>query len=640
MSPNLSTTGPQKRALFLLMLTFFISGSLFAQYQSYRVQSDETLDSVAQKFEVSKTAILSLNPDINGLQVAGKVIIIPPKETNAQTPTASTVWFKQYRVKSKETLYSLAKRNNISIEDIKRYNPYLYNEELGVNDLIKIPVFSEGTDNLNASVQTSTFKNLIHVVMPKETKWGIAHKYGMTVKQLDSLNPLALELHPGQVLKVLNPATENVNEDLFYYYQVKPKETFYSLTRRLEISRDSLITLNPILKELGLQAGMELKIPKASGYFSTHKNETKKILNLANHLTNFSTKNVAVMLPFNLQKIEASSVDRRAVLKKDKVLQIALDMYSGIKMAIDSVQKLGISVNAHVFDTETNPQRIEEILSANSFRSTDFIIGPLLSDNIEKVAKNLERKHVAIFSPLTSGNLYSSDNIVQTRPSKLVKQKVLTSYIDSLKAGKNLLILNDEKHEFFTQKFLAHFPSARRVTKEKKTYLQSGDLTRLLDKNRPNWVVLESSDYGDISNTVTYLNAALSNYDIRLFTSDKNYVYDVEVPGQYLSHLNFTYSSIDKSDLGKIHTTFVKMYQDKYGVTPNQYAVRGFDVTFDALLRSAAANDIFQGLEEIEGTTEQVQNRFNYHKKMIGGYYNNAVYLIKFGKDLQLKVLN
>src|SRR5699024_3882767 len=107
---------------------------------------------------------------------------------------------------------------------------------------------SDGTDNLNASVQTSTYKNLIHVVMPKETKWGIAHKYGMTVKQLDSLNPLALELHPGQVLKVLNPATENVNEDLFYYYQVKPKETFYSLTRRLEISRDSLITLNPILK--------------------------------------------------------------------------------------------------------------------------------------------------------------------------------------------------------------------------------------------------------------------------------------------------------------------------------------------------------------------------------------------------------
>src|SRR5699024_2329166 len=133
MPANLHLTGSQKKTCLLLLLTFLISGSLFAQYQSYRVQSDETLDSVAQKFDVSKTAILSLNPDIKGLNVAGKVIIIPPKETNAETPTASTVWFKQYRVKPKETLYSLAKRNNISVDDIKRYNPYLYNEELGVD---------------------------------------------------------------------------------------------------------------------------------------------------------------------------------------------------------------------------------------------------------------------------------------------------------------------------------------------------------------------------------------------------------------------------------------------------------------------------------------------------------------------------
>src|SRR5699024_1995917 len=113
------------------------SGSLFAQYNSYLVQKGENIDSLTQKFKVSKNALLKLNPDIRKGGIAGKVIVIPPHEANENTPTNSSVYFKEYRVKNKETLYSIAKHNDISVEDIKKFNPYLYKEELGANDMIR-----------------------------------------------------------------------------------------------------------------------------------------------------------------------------------------------------------------------------------------------------------------------------------------------------------------------------------------------------------------------------------------------------------------------------------------------------------------------------------------------------------------------
>src|SRR5699024_5272500 len=147
------------------------------------------------------------------------------------------------------------------------------------------------------------------------------------------------------------------------------------------------------------------------------------------------------------------------------------------------------------------------------------------------------------------------------------------------------------EHQLFTNKILAHFAGAKLVTREKVDYLKQSDLEKLLDKNRPNWVIMETDDYGDVINAVSYLNTLHTRYKIRVFTSDKNQYYD-DVPNIFLSHLNFTYTSVNKTGFYKKDNSFVKAYIQKYGITPDSYAIRGFDVTFDALLRSASARDI------------------------------------------------
>ena len=253
-------------------------------YKTHKVKKGETIESIAQKYKISEASIFRLNPDAKNKKIASTVLVIPTEEIVPTSEEGSSITFKQYQVKSKETLYSIAKTNDVSVDEIKKYNSYLLKEELGKGDLIKIPIFSEKkeTINYNESLSESSFSNVIHIVLPKETKYGIAQKYGLSVEQLNELNPTVFELKAGQLLTIVNKnkkAVSNHSQDdsnnRFQEYEVQPKETYYSLTRRFQVSKDSLLAWNPQLAQEGLEAGMTIKLPKKSNDLSVLNNSEK-----------------------------------------------------------------------------------------------------------------------------------------------------------------------------------------------------------------------------------------------------------------------------------------------------------------------------------------------------------------------------
>jgi len=615
-------------------------------YKTHKVQKGETVESIAQAYQISEASIYRLNPDTKDKRLSSSaVLVIPTEEIVPTSEEGSSVTFKQYRVKSKETLYSLAKNNDISIEEIKKYNPYLNDKELGENDLIKIPIFRKRKKvmNFNESLSESSFSNVIHIVLPKETKYGISKKYGLSVEQLDELNPGLLQLKAGQLLKIVNKNKKAVESQpdsnmhaRFQKYKVQSKETFYSLTRRFNVSKDSLVAWNPQLEKDGLQAGMSIKVPKEAKEFTPSINVKK--IDFEQMITNRNRKKIAVMLPLSLQKF-GGNTDKEEQLKSDKVLRIALDFYSGVQEAIDKAEGLGVYVDAKIYDTQRSKSKVSEIISKNDFSDTQLVIGPLLTSNVEEASRLLKNKNVPVLSPLTSGDLKGENNLIQTRPSDLMMEEALITYLDSLKQGKNILILADKKHQFIKDKLSYTIPEAKIVTQRKEDYLQQSDLTSLLDKDKENWVILEADDVALVTNSTSYLNALSKRYNIRLFTSNKTDTFEDEVPNQYLTNLKFTYASISKEYQKEPINEFIEIYKENYGVTPNKYAVRGYDTTLDALLRLAAANDFYESLN-IKGVSEYIENKFSYHKKMIGGFYNDAVYLMQYQENLELKVLN
>ena len=157
-----------------------------------------------------------------------------------------------------------------------------------------------------------------------------------------------------------------------------------------------------------------------------------------------------------------------------------------------------------------------------------------------------------------------------------------------------------------------------------------------------NLVFLETTNEGFASNVTSMLNA-FNGVDeeleierqIMLMTTNKNRAWDSEnVSNLSLSKLQFHYPSANKPLDANASNSFIRAYEQRYNTTPNRYAVRGFDLTMDVLLRLASDDDLYDAsTNDIE--TEYVENKFRYSKKMFGGYYNESFYILKM-QDLQI----
>jgi len=74
---------------------------------------------------------------------------------------------------------------------------------------------------------------------------------------------------------------------------------------------------------------------------------------------------------------------------------------------------------------------------------------------------------------------------------------------------------------------------------------------------------------------------------------------------------------------------FARSYRKRFGSDPDVYAVRGFDLTYDLLLKIAYKNDLI-GASKLIGETEYTGNKFNFVKNTASGYFNQASYIMGF----------
>ena len=94
--------------------------------------------------------------------------------------------FLTHKVKKKETLYGLARKYNVSIEQIKEFNPLIEKIGLKKRMQLKIPVYPIIEAPKAVPLKEGLEK---YLVQPKETKWRLAYRYGITIQELEQLNP-------------------------------------------------------------------------------------------------------------------------------------------------------------------------------------------------------------------------------------------------------------------------------------------------------------------------------------------------------------------------------------------------------------------------------------------------------------------
>jgi LysM repeat protein len=653
---------------FAIYLTLFLfTTTIFAQEKTvtHKVEKGETINQIAQKYRVTPFDIYQLNPDAQSGLKPNSILLIPIKATAKVVSTVAKIngRSQSHVVIAKETLYGIEKQYAVSDEELKRANPFLEKDGLQIGQILIIPSKTT-TIPSNNTLKTAVKKQdkyVYHDVLAKETKYFIAKKYGISIQELEKRNPEVIDNLPigyrltikgtapkSEIIieKVVEKATDKEEakeekqirkKDLtvveFVSYQVQPKETLYSLSKMFSVTQEELIALNPQLAT-GVEIGMVLRVPSKGSALSENKKEYKS---LSENVISGSRKRMVLLLPFNIAAIEGDTInstyDR---LKKDKFLNMTLDFYAGALIAIDSAKTLGFPIDVEIYDSrETkNSSDVASIIKDKNLENANAIIGPFYQSNAETTAQLLSATNVPVISPLSKDVGSPHANLFQTIPTSEVVKNAMFIYMRSKKG--NIIAVVDRKKESIIQYIKLYQKEVPFVAFKENGSVSAESLKSLLVKGRMNYVVMETGNTGMIKTTVATMLSVMPEYQVQLVILEPNETLDTdEIKFLNLMKLKLMYPSVTGDNISAEEVVFENKYKKINTIFPSDYATRGFDITFDTMMRLVQIESFEETVNSV--ATKQVGNKFEYYKKDGGGYTNKGVYIMYYDTDLTIK---
>ena len=133
----------------------------------YVVKSGDTLWSIARKYNLSVNELKALNNLSSNVLSVGQRLIVGKESSN------------DYVVSAGDTLWAIAMKFNVSVDDIKALNN-LSSNNLSIGMTLKIPLYSNKQNE----------ETNVYVVKSGDSLWSIARMFNSTVDEIKSLNGL------------------------------------------------------------------------------------------------------------------------------------------------------------------------------------------------------------------------------------------------------------------------------------------------------------------------------------------------------------------------------------------------------------------------------------------------------------------
>ncbi len=227
----------------------------------YTVKSGDTLYKIAAKYNTTVDKIINLNYLKNTNLSVGQVLRIPEMYTKEEDMVMPQ--FINYVVKKGDTLYSIARNNNVLVETIVKDNN-ITNNNLTVGSTIKIRVPESsigaveecfGVDYTPPKTNNQTIN---YTVKKGDSLYKIANSYNTSVSNIVNLNNLkSNNLSIGQILKI--PVSNSNSNPISQTYVVKVGDNLYSIARKFNTTVDSIKKKNNLNSNL-LSIGQKLII--------------------------------------------------------------------------------------------------------------------------------------------------------------------------------------------------------------------------------------------------------------------------------------------------------------------------------------------------------------------------------------------
>ncbi len=512
------------------------------RYYIHTVESKETIYSIAKTYGVSEKVITELN---TAELKAGQNIKIPydftKEEEKPKSLWASKRSFTKHKVERGETLYSISRKYEISIDTIIEDNPTI--------DPIALP---------------TGYKLLIR----KDMKGKSSNE--------------EIEAEWSDYQADLNLTSES---DGYRYHIVQRGETLYSLSKQSGLTEAEFIKLNSISG--GLKAGSMVKMPIDSSELAAEEQEEiqeqEEIFDVKLRSLRHGEKlKVALLLPLSSN----GSVQRQFG-----------DFYRGFQEGLEVVKsKWNRDIELTVYNTERSVDSVANIVASHEFQGTNLIVGPVYEELLPAVLKYAERNNVPVVSPLASLKESRSGVLFQLAPPTNSRLEKVKSMVDNTKHitfiytqstdlafEKSVLeIMGDRPYD--SHQYVYEHPTtvAQKLANNRES---AGDLSKFINNDKSNTIVILASNETDVDRILSALSSAQINIVAR---GGKSPVYQVLGNSEWSKYKNIDRTIFFKNNvvmLSSYHAKrdnvevrrFDSKYIEKYNAMPSLYTYRGFD---------------------------------------------------------------
>ena len=242
-------------------------------FVEHKVRRGETLTHLTVRYGVGMDELRAANPglDPRRLQI-GQWVVVPRSPTSAVSDAVRTVAAAEaagsgdgrqergatarstaagtsaggtvHRVRAGESLWVIARRNGVGVDDLRGWNGLGRGATLHPGDELRIRGRSAST---------------VHQVRSGESLWVIARRHGVGVDALRRWNGLARNatLYPGDGRRIRGSSTA--------VYRVRAGDTLSDIARRHGVGTERLLRVNDLSRSSVIRPGDEVRIPAVGG---------------------------------------------------------------------------------------------------------------------------------------------------------------------------------------------------------------------------------------------------------------------------------------------------------------------------------------------------------------------------------------
>nr|WP_320119936.1 LysM peptidoglycan-binding domain-containing protein [uncultured Marinifilum sp.] len=592
-------------------------------YLLHIVKEKQTLFSISKAYGVNLSVLMKENRKTQATVNFNEVLRIPFEGRSVSAPLLvkkEDAKYIYHIVKEGETLFSLSKKYNLTIDDLKAENKGV-EQSLPLNSVLKIPK--------NKKVQTVEVQNVpkhdkkyyYYVIKPGDTQYSIAKEFLMKQKKLRKLNPKI----KGKLLKIGDwvRIPRYLVPPEYFVVKETPKDTIAEEIQTLDSIVDTVEDIQLIQKKITI--GLFLPL-----YLETN-----------------DTINQTVSYRDTLKII--TERNPRVVYRKSKEF---IRFYQGVLLAVDSLRKEGLSVDLHLFDTEKNPAKVKRLIARNQFVEFDFLIGPVYQNTFAVVAKFAKQKGIPIISPLSGKNpeINSNPYVIQLNTSLASVCRQISEYVCEDFDLKNVIVVHPERYKHLNEykliKDIEHnlfekglYWNNDQVNYKKISFDEYGlfGIEALMCDTCENIVVLPSNDQPLVENIITNLNVLSQRFAIRLIGFSKWQRYN-SLESELFYNLNFSLFSpyyIDYKEEKSLN--FVADFRERFCCEPSDFSFRAYDMCrYFALATSKYGKEFPHKMNNLE--IDLLQSAYHFKRiTAFGGFENRGVHLINYSRDFKIR---